>query len=837
MTRPGRRFHQFRGHSPLVIAAFALTLFVVLSPTNLRLQAKRKIVQKSDESVTGENSASETSILMDSIVNLVQTYYVDSNRVNGEKLILGTMRSLAYAIPELKFHESLDSYSLDGKSETITFNKTDEISYDELIGRLRTIVSFCDRIDITQLLGAGENLMLGSEPDASAIVLNALLSSLDAHSSLLSSEAYQDLRQGTEGSFGGLGVLVGVRDHVLTVLKPLPRSPALRMGVRQDDKIIAIDGHPTFGVSLDKLVTHMRGAPGTKAELLTLRPGDWAPKKVNLERELIAVDSVEPTEHHRKNVHVLQLTVENFASRTTKEIREHIRRFRQKYPMTGLVLDLRGNPGGLLDQAVNVSDIFLEKGVVVTTRGRREEVETANQLHDEADYPLVVLMNEDSASASEIVAGALQDNGRAIVIGQPSFGKGSVQTVFELPDQRALKLTIARYYTPADKSIQNVGITPDIWIQPVMKSAENANLFGSYRYRNEQFLPNHLNGSPAGALNTMTPFLKGYYLAPQSQIDRSSSAHNDPSMNVAMGIFTKLADTYGAKIPETARRSLHWVALTKDVVNEILSPLSSEAISWLQAKHGVRWKTEIQRTIANSAVSLDILVPDGGLRAAAGSLLEVPWRIRNSSDSPLENISVFIQSPVSGLETKEFLIGSVGARESKEGTLKMQMPTNALPGKRYVSAGVAVDAQALVTSQDEFLINIADREPAAILADVSFKDGSTSKHKNVLEAGEQGSIAVVITNKGSQVLKNLKITCSNLGGKQLALPKPEMLVSALMPGEQRLVTVPVEAKSKLESTSVSIGVAVRHGSSSDAVFTVSDVKTTISLSQTEKLSH
>ena len=837
MTRPSRRAHQFKGHSPLVIAAFALTLFVVLTPNGLHMQAKRRMAQPSDASIVAEQASAESSLLMDSIVNLVQTYYVDSNRVLGEKLIIGTMRSLAYAIPDLKFHEGLDNYSLNAKTETITFNKTEDLTYEDLIGRLRSLVAFCERVDIGQLMGSGENLMLGSEREPFAIVLNALLSSLDAHSSLLSSDAYQELRQGTEGSFGGLGVLVGIRDHVLTVLKPLPRSPAIRVGVKQDDKIIAIDGQSTFGVGLDRLVNFMRGAPGTRAELLMLRPGDWAPKKLKLERELIAVDSVESTEHHRKNLHILQLSVENFASRTTREIREHIRRFRQKYQISGLVLDLRGNPGGLLDQAVHVSDIFLEKGVVVTTRGRREEVESANQLHDESDYPMVVLMNEDSASASEIVAGALQDNGRAIVIGQPSFGKGSVQTVFELPDQRALKLTIARYYTPADKSIQNVGITPDVWIQPVIKSAENANLFGPYRYRNEQFLPNHLTVSSGGHMDVMTPFIKGYYLAPQSQLEKTSQTQNDPSMDVAMGIFSKLANTYGSRMPESARRSAHWMALSKDSVQEILAPLSRDAISWLQSKHNIRWRPEIQRMLAASGVKLDILAPEGGLTAAAGGGLDIPWRIRNSSGASLENVSVFIQSPVSGLETKEFLIGRVGAQETREGTLKIQIPSGAVAGRRYVNAGIAIDAQALPTSQDEFLINIAEREQTSIFADVSFRDGAGSRYPNILEAEERGIVTVSLSNKGAKILKNLKINCSNLGGKQVTIGLPEITITSLMPGETRTVDVPVEAKSRLESTTVLIGVAVKNPSSSETVFALSDVKTAISLSQTEKLSH
>jgi carboxyl-terminal processing protease len=838
MTQPGQRFPSFKGHSPLVIAALALASYVFLAPREMKLPARQNAALKYGSSRSGKITEADSSILMDSIVSLVQNYYVDFGRVSGEKLIAGTMRSLAYAVPALKFYDHPARYSLESSDDSITFPKNVDTSYEQVIGQLRSLVAFCDRIRIGTIVGPADNAMLGDERDSSSIVLNAMLSSLDAHSSLLSSEAYQELRQGTEGSFGGLGVLVGIRDNVLTVLKPLPKSPALRMGVKEDDKIIAIDGQTTFGVGLDRLVTHMRGAPGTSAELVTLSKGDWGPKTIKLQREVIAIDSVEASEIHSKNLHVLKLSVENFASRTSKEIREHIRKFRAKYPISGLVLDLRGNPGGLLDQAINVSDIFLDSGVVVTTRGRREEVERANQSMDETDYPIVVLMNEDSASASEIVAGALQDNRRALVVGQPSFGKGSVQTVFELPEQRALKLTIARYFTPANKSIQNVGIMPDVWIQPVIKSSENANLFGSYRYRNEQFLPNHLNSGPSVTGTSIGPLLKGYFLATDTSIE-SKADSDDPSMKVALGIFAKLFDTYGNHLPQGARRSAHWAALSKSSINQILEPLSREAMSWLNAKHGVVWRAQAQSADKDPLLSLEIKEPDGGLIAVVGEFFEVPWRVRNGGDSVLENVSVFVQSPVSGIETKEYLIGRIGPSEVREGRLKIQIPFSAPIGGRYVNAGMAINAQALPRGQDEFVINIHDRAPSPITADLTFKDGAISQYPNILEMDEKGAIQLSLSNNGALELKNIKVVITNLGGRQLILPVSESAIPSLSSGEKRVVNIPVQARSRFESSSVVLGVTIRHDASAEPVFAVSKLRTSISIAENtqDNISH
>ena len=396
MFQRGTRKSRQPGLNTAAFAAIALSLFVMFAPRDGRQAAKGQVRHAPGSTGASRSGQFESSsaILLDSIVSLVQSYYVDSERVTGGQLIAGTMRSLAYAIPILKFVESESSISISTEDEKLEFNLDEEMDYEDLLGRLKSLVAFCERIRINELMNKGDNIMLGSERDESSIVINALLSSLDAHSSLMSKDAYQELRQDTEGAFGGLGVLVGVRDNILTVLKPLPRSPAVKLGIQKQDKIISINGHMTFGLTLDKLVGHMRGDPGTVARLVTLRPGSWSPRVIDLKREVIEVDSVEAHEHHEGGQHVLRLEIENFASRTSKEITDHIRRFRKKYSVTGIVLDLRGNPGGLLDQAVMVSDIFLDQGVVVTTRGRREEIEKAGRNYDEVNYPLVVLMDE-----------------------------------------------------------------------------------------------------------------------------------------------------------------------------------------------------------------------------------------------------------------------------------------------------------------------------------------------------------------------------------------------------------------------------------------------------------
>lgn len=826
MFERGPRNSRQTGMNTVAFVAIALSLFILFAPRDGRQSAKSRL---RDNGSPRRNTSemyleSSSAVLLDSIVSLVQSYYVDSERVTGGQLISGTMRSLAYAIPALKLDESETSISISNGSEVLEFSVDEEMDYQDLLGRLKSLISFCERIRIVDLMNKGDNIMLGSERDESTIVVNALLSSLDAHSSLMSKDAYQDLRHDTEGAFGGLGVLVGVRDNVLTVLKPLPRSPASKLGIQKHDKIISINGQMTFGLTLDKLVGYMRGEPGTVAKLVTLRPGAWSPQALDLKREIIEVDSVEAHEHHVGGLHVLRLEIENFASRTAKEITDQIRKFRKKYPVSGIVLDLRGNPGGLLDQAVTVSDIFLDQGVVVTTRGRREEVERASRDFDEVNFPLVVLMDEDSASASEIVAGALQDNGRAVIVGQPSFGKGSVQTVFELPEQRALKLTIARYFTPTAKSIQNVGIMPDIWIQPIVKSDANDNLFGQYRYRNEQFLPNHLSAVATPHLS-VRPSIKGYFLQESSgEVDSKP----DPEMDIAMTIFSKLKSSYGFSLPESARRSGHALALAMPEVKENLREMSAKSARWLKDKAQVDWITDPFRQPEKAALALQITAPREGLLATTGSRLEVPWKVTNLGAQNAENVSVFVQSPIAGLETREVLVGRIPAGQTREGRLKLYIPQTLSIGRHYVNAGIAVDAQALSNAQGEFLIDVKDESKFSLSANVDFVDGDKSQRKGVLEPNENGMLRLVISNPSDEAAEEISIRVSNLGGQQVSVPKSEFKLDRVNPRESREVFVRIDGKEKLSSSPLIFGVTVATASKFETSNAVAEIITTAS---------
>jgi carboxyl-terminal processing protease len=336
--------------------------------------------------------------------------------------------------------------------------------------------------------------------------IEGMVRTLDPHSSFMDPKTYSALKEETEGEYGGVGLELETRSDDVVVVAPIGDTPASRAGFAPGDKLLEIDGVVLSGWHEGDAVRALLGPPGTKVVIKAMRASWSEPRSFTLLRDVIRVVSVESKLFDKKFGYV---KIKNFQDRTDAYLKKALDSLRQGAnaahgELAGVVLDLRHNPGGLLDQGVKVADRFLESGVIVTTKGRggrHVEVERAHHKDTEPRYPMVVLVDGGTASASEIVAGALQDHGRAVVIGTQSYGKGSVQTVIELEDGSGLKLTIARYYTPSGRSIQERGITPDVWVK-----ASGATISEDEEQR-EQSLPGHFKGETvqAAQLATLKP--------------------------------------------------------------------------------------------------------------------------------------------------------------------------------------------------------------------------------------------------------------------------------------------------------------------------------------------
>lgn len=299
--------------------------------------------------------------------------------------------------------------------------------------------------------------------------IRGMVGTLDPHSSYLNAEEYALLESDTTGQFGGVGVEIDARGDYLTVIAPIQGSPAARAGVRAGDEILSIEGRDARGLDVDEAVRRMRGTPGSHVRVVFQRRGQTEPLRLDLVREVVHVASVES---HALDGGVGYLNIKSFQERTSDEVTRALDELTRAAGgrLNGLVLDLRNDPGGLLDESVFIADEFLSDGVIVSTRGRDGAAQDEARAHaagTRPDFPMVVIVNEYTASAAEILAGALQDHHRAMLVGVRTFGKGSVQTVVDLPDGGALKLTIARYFTPSGRSIQAQGIAPDVQVEQV----------------------------------------------------------------------------------------------------------------------------------------------------------------------------------------------------------------------------------------------------------------------------------------------------------------------------------------------------------------------------------
>jgi carboxyl-terminal processing protease len=718
----------------------------------------------------------EDMMAINSVLSLIRNYYVDPSDVTEKKLLQKTLDALKTVYPVF-YREDRSRLEVSFDGETFYFPALSTITYQDILESFFILGRYVDRYKEKGAVFGG----IPSKKEGVYEVLNLLNLSLDAHSSILSVEEFQELKQGTEGVFGGVGVLVGMENGILTVIEAMDHSPAQAAGIQKNDKIIEIDGKSTYGLALGELVDFMKGLPDSKVNLSILRQNDFAPREISLKRELIQVSSLSVKEIPYEDVVYFYGSIDSFSQKTADELRLALENFKKKHgALSGVLLDLRSNPGGLLDQAVRVADLFIDAGVLVSTKGRYEEVEVAQDSWRDTSYPVVVLINGDSASASEIVAGTLQDHKRALLVGEPSFGKGSVQTLFELPGERALKLTIARYYTPLGRSIQNVGIMPHVWLQPVWAAIEkNQNILGYDRYKNEWFLDHALSNKKNKKNIWDRPLYKGYYLATK---DQKPLLEKQPEVKLGL---------------EYLRHGVH-------ALKKMVSDWDIGALEYINKKFLLDWSFGKEQKDSNLWVKF---FPPEEKIFSSGDILSIPYEIKNDGDQDIYRASLFMRGK-EGFGTVETLLGRLSAHGISKGVLSY--PVNQFypsPEMIQIDLGVAIDGIPYPTQGDKkFAFSVKKESGPDFEISFFFDDGS--KTQSVLEPRTSGYLNITIeakNKKDAMRLHQLEFSIENLSGRQIGLAS----YTQGSPKNDRLkIRVPIQG-GEIVSSEVRFGVSLK----------------------------
>ncbi|MGC4115176.1 MAG: MXAN_5808 family serine peptidase [Myxococcales bacterium] len=638
------------------------------------------------------------------VVLLIKDNYYDPKRIQPRKMLVQALDNVERQVAEIMVDGDEKSPKL-----KVTVNKVSkefDISGVDTFWRMSFALK--DVFDFVN-----KNLSAQSKEDSRDIeyaAVNGMLSTLDPHSILLKPDYFKEMKLQTKGEFGGLGFIIQMKEGNLTVVRVLKGTPAQRAGIKSKDVIQRIGNESTVNMDLNDAVDRLRGKPGSDVSLTVLRPSWTAPKQMTLTRAVINVESVE-AKLLDNNVGYIKL--KGFQGNTARDLHAELKRLKteaqqsskdpQKPGLKGVVLDLRGNPGGLLEQAIQVSDAFVSEGTVVTTVGYSDKMREVKKAHaDDTDtnLPLVVIVNSGSASASEIVAGALKNLNRGVVVGRQSFGKGSVQVLYDFPDESALKLTIAQYLTPGDVSIQEVGITPDIELVPSRANKDRVDLFAPRKTMGEADLSGHF-GNPnsdkvASKREEIAPkdkpleelrFLRDEPPPPKDAKAAAEKKEKQPDRD------DYEADDIEGEDPDTDEIVEDYqIRFARDLI--LAAPASTRDAMLRAAKPfiaGRRAEEAVRIEKAVEALGLDWnaapaaaprptvprlvydMKPAAGQRINAGETLAWTVTVENAGMAAVHRLHAWSESENPYLDRREFLFGALAPGEKKTWTVNVKL--------------------------------------------------------------------------------------------------------------------------------------------------------------------
>jgi len=703
----------------------------------------------------------------------VSEAYLDPSRFDYGRGLKEALRSIEALIPEFQAGYEPGAASL--KAQMNQAQKSFDASYlnsiPALLDILKKVYGFIQK-----------NLKSDVDPaDIDFAAINGFLSILDPHSRLLPPSVYKEFQVTTSGAFGGLGIQIGLRENHLTVISPVDGTPADRAGLRANDRIVRIEDESTENMPLDEAVKRLRGPEGTVVHLTLLREGEPAPLEFALTRARIEIPSVEG-ELLPGGVGFVR--VSSFQENTAHDLGAKLSAIQAEAQgpdrFQGLILDLRNNPGGLLDQAIQVADLFLSSGDIVSTVTRTaRKTERAHQFRTERTYPMVILVNEGSASASEIVAGALKNHNRALIVGARTFGKGSVQNVFDLPLNAALKLTVAQYLTPGDQSIQSVGVLPNVRLVPVAltKDEVRMEIFGDAM--REEDLDAHLTG--AAPAPDAKPDAELQYLVDLSGKPGPGEDGGEETLPSGKRKVDLEKDFPVALSRKAILGSKAWQRQSMIEANRTLfsseGSRQNQLIVQALSQRGYDWSAGQSAAPASIEAKIEVLGPTGKPQASArsGEKESLRLKVTNRGRAPLYRLRATTKTDIPFLGDREFVFGKLAPGASAQQKIPFEIPLGELGRSASIEVTFWADDHAKVAHVSDSVTLTGAPRPAFAL---SYKlldgaaPGTSGNSDGAVNPGETVALQVSVENRGQGASAAPTVRLRNLdAGPFLDIPE------------------------------------------------------------------
>jgi carboxyl-terminal processing protease len=783
------------------------------------------------------------------VITLLKDQYLDPSRFKPKEMLVAALKRVERKVAEVLVQG-------DAKSNKLTLT-VGSASRELDISDVTSI--WLIRPKLGEALGFVQEHLVGPQDlrEIEYAAVNGMLSTLDPHTILLEPKSAKEMKVQIRGEFGGVGFVIGMRNGNLTVVRVLKNTPAQRAGIKAKDVITRIDDQSTVNLDLQEAVDRLRGTPKTKVAITVLHPGSTEPKKLHIERDIINIETVNEA-LLPGDVGYVRLT--GFTGHTYRDLARALRSMAAQRGgrLSGVVLDLRSNPGGLLDQAVQVSDLFLSEGEIVKQVGHAER-DTANvqsvkearpETSDIVNVPLVVVVDSNSASASEIVAGALKNNNRALVIGRQTFGKGSVQQLQEVaepepdePDPPELKFTIAQYLTPGDLSIQETGITPDVLMVPGRALKDMVNVFAPPRTTREADLEHHLLNAalekekekektdPARkAAPAEKPALELHYLLDEKddpvarQLRKEAAAKDDDGQSPEL--TPEQQEDEDADADPDAFVNDYRVRFAAELVRRnptaVDRPHLLEAARALVAERSAEEATKLEKKLKELGIDWSAApAPAGGAPRPVVTLSPTPGRelkagetfnwtvtVENKGDAPYRRLRAWSTSEFPLYDRREFVFGAVAPGEKRSWTVPVKLP------------------KGLDTRRDEIQLHFEDeggKAPADVTTTlalievprpsfaftVGVDDRQAGNGDGLVQRGESFNLRIDVRNTGTGTSgEKTYVMLKNEGDEKLFITKGREVLGAMKPGEVKSAVMQVELKRGSTSETLPLRVAV-----------------------------